>query len=41
MLKPDISKAKALQLAQLKLLKNKQMQHPVFWAPFVLIGNWL
>ena len=36
-----ITKAKALQTAQLKLLKEPQYQHPFYWAPFVLVGNWL
>ncbi|TYQ26832.1 CHAT domain-containing protein [Pseudanabaena sp. UWO311] len=34
-------KANALQKAQLSLLKNPQYTHPFYWAPFVLIGNWL
>ncbi len=38
---PATSKAKALQMAQLALLKNPQSQHPFYWAPFVLLGNWL
>ena len=38
---PGISKAAALRAAQLELLKNPQYQHPFYWAPFVLIGNWL
>ncbi len=39
----EISKAKALRDAQLNLLKNpdSQYSHPYYWAPFVLIGNWL
>ena len=39
----DISKAKALRQAQLDLLaeEDSQYQHPYYWAPFVLIGNWL
>jgi CHAT domain-containing protein len=37
---PNISKAMALQEAQLKLLHNELYQHPFFWAPYVLIGNW-
>jgi CHAT domain-containing protein len=39
----DISKAKALRSAQLSLLEtpNSQYNHPYYWAPFVLIGNWL
>jgi CHAT domain-containing protein len=34
------SKAEALRQAQLKLLKDKRYQHPFYWAPFVLIGDW-
>ncbi len=38
-----ISKAKALRAAQLSLLEepNSQYSHPYYWAPFVLVGNWL
>lgn len=39
--KPEISKAKALQQAQLRSLDDKRYQHPGYWAPFLLIGNWL
>ena len=35
------SKAEALRQAQLRLLRQPATQHPFFWAPFVLIGNWL
>jgi len=37
----QLSKAKALQKAQQYLLKQPRYQHPAFWAPFLLIGNWL
>lgn len=37
----EVNKAEALRQAQIALLKNSQFQHPFFWAPFVLIGNWL
>ena len=37
----QVSKAEALRQAQLLLLKNPQYEHPYFWAPFVLVGNWL
>ncbi len=33
------NKAKALQQAQIKLLKNSEP--PSIWAPYVLVGNWL
>ncbi|MDJ1180104.1 CHAT domain-containing protein [Roseofilum sp. BLCC_M91] len=37
---PGMSKAKALQQAQINLL-HSQYHHPIYWAPFVMIGNWL
>jgi len=36
-----LSKTKALQNAQKNLLKNSNYRHPIYWAPFLLIGNWL
>ena len=38
---PDISKARALQQAQLTLVNDRRYQHPGYWSPFLLIGNWL
>jgi CHAT domain-containing protein len=34
------SKAEAMQNAQLALLRNPEYNHPFFWAPFVLMGDW-
>jgi hypothetical protein len=34
------SKAHALQDAELALLKKPETNHPFFWAPFVLMGDW-
>ncbi len=36
-----ITKAEALRRAQQVLLKNPKYRHPVSWAPYVLVGNWL
>ncbi|MEQ8537392.1 MAG: CHAT domain-containing protein [Coleofasciculus sp. D1-CHI-01] len=36
-----MSKAEAIQQVQKKFLKNPNYKHPYYWAPFVLIGNWL
>lgn len=36
---PTLTKAEALRRAQLTLLTNDE--NPYFWAPYVLIGNWL
>jgi CHAT domain-containing protein len=38
---PALSRAKALQQAQLKLLSNSRYEHPTYWAPFLLLNNWL
>jgi len=38
---PGISKAKALQNAQKSLISQLRYWHPLYWAPFLLIGNWL
>jgi CHAT domain-containing protein len=34
------SKAEALQQAEIKLLKNPKYSRPLYWAPFVLMGDW-
>ena len=36
-----ISKAQALQKAQIKLLSDPRYSHPCYWAPYLIIGNWL
>ncbi len=36
-----LSKAKALQNAQKKMIAQDRYWHPAYWAPFLLIGNWL
>jgi CHAT domain-containing protein len=44
-----MSKAAALQAAQLKLLRGEvvssnpavTLSKPYYWAPFLLMGNWL
>jgi CHAT domain-containing protein len=38
---PVTSRADALRTAQLQLLNNPQYQHPIYWAPYVLLGSWL
>jgi CHAT domain-containing protein len=34
------SKAEALQAAEIKMLKNPKFSRPLYWAPFVLMGDW-
>lgn len=41
LLRPETTKARALQQAQLNLLSDPRYRHPGYWAPFLLIGNWL
>jgi CHAT domain-containing protein len=35
-----VSKAEALQISEVKLLKNPKFSRPLYWAPFVLMGDW-
>ncbi len=37
----QVSKAKALKAAQLKLLNDRRYRHPCYWSPYLIIGNWL
>ena len=38
---PTVSRATALQQAQLKLEHDPRYEHPAYWSPFLLINNWL
>ena len=38
---PGISRAKALQNTQKKLINQARYWHPLYWAPFLLIGSWM
>ncbi|MEO1670483.1 MAG: CHAT domain-containing protein [Cyanobacteria bacterium J06631_2] len=35
------TKAKALREAQIALMHSDKYNHPYYWAPFILVGNWL
>lgn len=37
----NLTKAEALRRAQLAFIQSKRLSHPFFWAPFILMGNWL
>jgi CHAT domain-containing protein len=39
--KSTVTKAEALRRAQIALIKQLEFQHPYYWAPFVMVGNWL
>jgi len=39
--KTGISKAQALRNTQKKLIAQRRYWHPLYWAPFLLIGNWM
>jgi len=34
-----VTKAEALRMAALKLMKNPATSHPFYWAGFVLVGD--
>ena len=36
-----ITKTEALRKAQLDLINSVEYNHPLYWAPFILLGNWL
>jgi CHAT domain-containing protein len=36
-----VSKAQALQRAQQQMLATPGREHPIYWAPFLMINNWL
>lgn len=38
---PAMSKSEALRQAQIAVLKDLRFNHPGYWAPYLLIGNWL
>jgi CHAT domain-containing protein len=38
---PSVSKAVAIQRAQIKLLGDRVYEHPAYWSPFLLLNNWL
>lgn len=40
-LRLPMSKAEALSKAQKAIVESNENVHPAFWAPFILIGNWL
>jgi CHAT domain-containing protein len=37
----NITKAEALRRAQMKLISDRDYNHPAIWSPFILIGSWL
>jgi CHAT domain-containing protein len=39
--KPEQTKAQALQKAQIELKRSPRREHPKYWAPYILLGNWL
>jgi CHAT domain-containing protein len=38
---PHTTKAEALRQAQRSLLNNPNYRHPIYWASYVMVGNWL
>lgn len=38
---PEVSRAGALQHAQISLIEQRPYRHPGYWSPFLLINNWL
>jgi len=38
---PNVSRARALQRAQLSVLHTYRWRHPGYWSPYLLISSWL
>ncbi len=38
---PQVSRAQALQRAQVKVMQIYRWRHPGYWSPYLLISNWL
>ncbi len=36
----NVTRSEALRSAQLTLLKDEKFNHPYYWSPFILLGNW-
>jgi CHAT domain-containing protein len=36
-----MTRAEALRSAQVSLIRDKKYNHPLYWAPFILAGNWI
>ena len=37
----SMTKAEALRQAQISLIHSENFEHPFYWSPFILVGNWL
>jgi len=40
MVEDKLSKAAALQRAQIEMIRSRELADPFNWAPFVIMGNW-
>ncbi len=38
---PSVTKAEAVRQAQMAMIGSSRFRHPGYWAPYLLIGNWL
>jgi len=41
LIKPGLTKAQAMQNVQKLLISQRRYWHPLYWAPFLVIGNWM
>jgi CHAT domain-containing protein len=41
LVQPGSNKAQAVRAAQMAMIQSPAFNHPFYWAPFILVGNWL
>ena len=41
LIQPGTTRAAAMRAAQLQMLNNPDYRHPIYWAPYVLLGSWM
>ena len=41
LIQPGTTRAGAMRAAQLQMLNDPEYKHPIYWAPYILLGSWM
>ncbi len=41
LVQPGMSRSEAMRSAQLQMLNDPEYKHPIYWAPYILLGSWM